>query len=200
LTFALVDTTTYLKLARGLHPLLGRTILQPPRICKILTEVSNEYDAKPSLAATFHWFPDATYAANRSANTISLMQLDMGKIRTWQLALQSMARQDSAHFRSNGVTPPSPADCKLLSCAHVISESHSTPAIVISDDRGVRFAAQYYGLCDALAGWEFLRCLQEEAQLTIADVRAIYGELDHLRELPSDWRQNCKVTFGFESP
>lgn len=200
MTFALIDTTTYLKLGRVLHPLLGKSIKLPARQCKITVDVAREYGEKAALHNSFHWFPESMYADNRAENTISVLHLNLSLVRSWKISIGDLAKHSRREFHNVGLTPPSPADCHLLACAKVISETNEIKALVVSDDGGVRYAATYFDICEALSGWELMKCLFDQDQLTISQIKSIYDELSYLRELPFDWRENSMSAFGFTFP
>lgn len=194
---ALLDTTSYLKLGRSLHPILGRTIGQPPRICRTISEVDREFEGKESLAATFHWVPDSPYAENRKQNLLSAMQIGLKEVSTWRTQIQAQTRMDAGEYRKRNLTPPSPADALLIAYAVAISDVYGQRAAVVSDDAGVRFAAEQLDLCDAMSGYQLVKIFLEHQYVDLNQVKALYAELDYFSELPGDWRANCEETFGF---
>lgn len=197
MSVALIDTTTYLKLGRALDPLLGRSVGTPPRLCRTISEVDREFEDKHSLAHTFYWVSEPSYRENRKGNFLSALSVGMKPVMQWRSQVQAYARMNSAEYRKRNITVPSPADCLLIAYAVTISEVHGKRAAVISDDAGVRFTVQELDLCDAWSGYQLVKAFLDSGYVDEAKVRAIYAELDYLRELPQDWRVNCQATFGF---
>lgn len=200
MSVALIDTTSYLKLGRTLHPLLGRAVGSPSRMCRTITEVDREFAGKQSLAATFYWVPDPPYADNRKENLLSAMQIGLKEVMNWRTQIQAQARMEAAEYRKRNLTPPSPADSLLIAYAMAVSDVHGTRAAVVSDDVGVRFAVEQLDLCDAMSGYQLVKMFLDHQYIGLDQVKALYGELDYLGELPKDWRLNCQATFGFTHP
>lgn len=200
MSVALIDTTSYLKLGRALHPLLGRAVGLPPRICRTISEVDREFEGKESLSATFYWVPQVEYADNRKENLLSAMQIGMKDVMNWRTQIQGFARMNANEYRKRNLTPPSPADALLIAYAVVITQLHGIRAAVVSDDGGVRFTVEELDLCDALSGYQLLELFLTHQYVDLPKVKALYSELDYLSELPADWRTNCHTTFGFKHP
>lgn len=197
MSVALIDTTTYLKVGRALDPILGRSVGTPARLCRTISEVDREFEDKQSLAGTFYWVTEPRYATNRKENLLSALSVGMQPVMQWRSQVQAYARMNSAEYRKRNITVPSPADCLLIAYGITITEVHGKRASIVSDDAGVRFTVQELDLCDAWSGYQLVKAFLDSGYIDQAKVRALYAELDYLRELPQDWRVNCQATFGF---
>jgi hypothetical protein len=193
----LVDTSSYLKLSKSLHPMLGRHVGAPPRNCVVLSELDREIDAKPTLFRTFYWLLEPGYVDNRKHNLLSAVSVGLQEVREWREQVTSWVNASRRAFKVGGMTPPSPADALLIAYAIALSEQEGHLSAVVSDDRAVRFTVEQLGLCEALSGWQLLQHFHAAKLVSTDDVRAIFGHLLHLQELPRDWRENSAAAFGF---
>lgn len=193
----LIDTTSYLKLSLGLHPILGRRVGVPPRECKVLSEVDREYQAKASLASTFYWLLEPRYVANRADNQLTAMSVGLSEVREWREHVASWAMLSRKAYKERSLTPPSPADALVVAYGIALSEKTGVRSAVVSDDGGVRYTVSELGYSDALSGWELVKLFHSAGLVTTDEVKAIYGHLQHLKELPYDWKSNSIAAFGF---
>jgi len=197
MSIILIDTTSYLKLSLGLHPLLGRPVGVPPRECKVLSEVDREFQAKASLASTFYWLLESDYVVNRAENQLTALSVGLSEVREWREHVSSWAALSRKAYKERALTPPSPADSLVVAYAIALSEKTGARSAVVSDDGGVRFTVSELGYSDALSGWELIQLFCTAGLVTTDEVKRIYGHLQHLKELPHDWKANSMAAFGF---
>jgi hypothetical protein len=67
----LTDTNSYLRIARELHPLLGRNYGTIPYLLNIHRDFDIEYSSSSRLQNKFHWVNERQFVDNRQSNQIS---------------------------------------------------------------------------------------------------------------------------------
>ena len=196
---ALVDTSSYLNLARCLHPILGRSFGPPPWTAQAAAELQREFDDKPSLALTHHWFSEPAYAANRTANVFDWTSIKLMDVKSWNINILQYCRANAKKFRDAQCSVPSPADCLLAAYAAALVQAGNV-ATVVTDDKGLHLAIRLLSTSDVMHGYEMLARFAEAGHVTVDAAKALYQELVYMSSLPAAWRQGCQASFGFPCP
>lgn len=68
----LVDSNAYLRIARNIHPLLGRPFGNIPYLLKIHLDFEEEYNANSRLKTKFVWVNTPEFKSNRDNNKIEI--------------------------------------------------------------------------------------------------------------------------------
>jgi hypothetical protein len=72
LTLVLLDTNTYLRLAKRVRPAVGVAFGQKGYVLTILKAVEDEVHRSPRLRHKYPWFDDDEFAAERMAKQVRL--------------------------------------------------------------------------------------------------------------------------------
>ena len=72
MTLVLLDTNTYLRLAKRIRPLLGVKFGQKDYVLTVLKDVEDEVRRSPKLRFNHPWFDEATLGAERDAKQVRL--------------------------------------------------------------------------------------------------------------------------------
>lgn len=148
-TEVLLDTNTYLRLAKRIRPAVGREFGQVPYLLVILKAVEDEVHRSSRLKFLNPWFDESEFAQERLAKQKRLSAVDRGAMVLVQGILLGMVQMEVDKYTSHGRQPPGPTDCWLLAYAQVKN------AVVVTDDLGMHTLAAEAGL----KVWHGLNCL-----------------------------------------
>jgi len=128
LTLALLDTNTYLRLAKRIRPLLGVEFGQKPYVLRVLKDVEDEVRRNRTLQFKFPWFDDEDFGAERDAAQIRLKAEERTLLDNTQSVMRGHVLSDVDRYTTGGRQPPSDTDCRVLAFGQV------REAIVVTDD------------------------------------------------------------------
>lgn len=188
MTCVLLDTNTYLRLAKRIQPLLGVPFGQKGYVLTILKDVEDEVRRNPVLCFKFPWFNEQTLAAERLAKRVRLSTAESAQIRSMTSVLRAHVLENVSAYTSKGRSPPSPTDCYCLAFGQVRS------AIVATDDLGMHRLAGEFDL-PVWHGHEVLRKMLTAKTIDRALVIEIYTALENNNDLPASWRDVKHTAF-----
>lgn len=194
-TQVLLDTNTYLRLAKRIRPAVGQKFGQVPYVLVILKAVEDEVHRSTRLRFLNPWFDEPEFAEERMAKQTRLSEAEKQEIRLVQEVLQGTVQLDVAKY-TTGRSPPGATDCWLLAYGQVKS------AIVVTDDLGMHTLATETGL-KVWHGYELLAKLKTAKVVSNDLVREIYDALERNNDLTDTWRkakhQEFARIFGMDS-
>lgn len=88
-TQVLLDTNTYLRLAKRIRPAVGRVFGQVPYVLVILKQVEDEVHRSARLQYLNPWFDEPEFAAERLAKQTRLSDAEKQEIQLVQEVLQA---------------------------------------------------------------------------------------------------------------
>jgi hypothetical protein len=189
LTLVLLDTNTYLRLAKRVRPAVGVEFGQKGYVLTILKMVEDEVHRSPRLRHRYPWFDDAEFADERMAKQVRLSADEKNSIHAVQSVLHASVLEEADKFTSGGCSPPGLTDCWLLAFGQV------RPAIVVTDDLGMHTLAADFNI-KVWHGYELLDKLRS-AKVVDADlIRDIYEALERNGDLTATWRKAKHATFA----
>jgi hypothetical protein len=180
-TQVLLDTNTYLRLAKRIRPAVGRKFGQVPYVLVILKDVEEEVHRNARLCFLNPWFDEPEFANERMAKQTRLGEADKQEIKLVQDVLQGTVQLDIAKY-TTGRSPPGATDCWLLAYGQVKG------AIVVTDDLGMHTLASDFGL-RVWHGFELLAKLRTAKVVDNDLVREIYGALERNGDMTDTWRK-----------
>jgi len=179
-TLVLLDTNTYLRLAKRVRPAVGRHFGQKDYVLTVLKAVEDEVHRNPRLKSRYPWFDEAEFANERLAKQVRLAPEEKQTVQAVQSVLRAAVLEDAERFSSNGRSPPGSTDCWLLAFGQV------RPAIVVTDDLGMHDLAKSFDI-KVWHGYELLDKLRS-AKVVDADlIREIYDALERNGDLTQTW-------------
>lgn len=181
-TEVLLDTNTYLRLAKRLRPAVGRQFGQVPYVLVILKAVEEEVHRSPKLKFHNPWFDEPDFVQERLAKQKRLSNEDKSAMILVQDVLQGMVYMEVDKYTSYGRSPPGATDCWLLAYAQVKN------AVVVTDDLGMHTLAGEAGL-KVWHGFELLAKLKTAKAVDAALIREIYDALERNGDITETWRQ-----------
>jgi hypothetical protein len=182
LTLVLLDTNTYLRLAKRVRPAVGVQFGQKGYVLTVLKVVEDEVHKSPRLKSQYPWFDDAEFADERMAKQVRLSADERETLQVVQSVLRGTALQEVERFSSGGRSPPSPTDCWLLAFGQVRS------AIVVTDDLGMHELAKDFGI-KVWHGYELLDKLRSAKVVDGELIRSIYAALERNGDMTHTWTQ-----------
>lgn len=189
MTFILLDTNVYLRLAKRIRPLLGRPFGQENYVVTILKDVEDEVHKNSRLLYYFPWFDNEEYVTERLAKQIRLNKIDKQKLRTAQSVLHGSVKNDNRYL-IQGRHPPSPIDCKVLAFSQIRS-----PTIIVTDDIGMHILAKDFDI-PVWYGYELIQKMLEAQEIKHELVREIYTALENNKDTTKSWEDAKKTVFS----
>lgn len=189
MTLVLLDTNTYLRLAKRVRPAVGVKFGQKGYVLTILKMVEDEVHQSSRLRHQYPWFDDAEFADERMAKQVRLSANEKSSIQAVQSVLRASVLEDADKFTSGGRSPPGATDCWLLAFGQV------RPAIVVTDDLGMHTLAEGFGI-KVWHGYELLDKLRSAKVVDAELIRDIYDALERNGDLTATWREARTRVFG----
>ena len=181
-TEVLLDTNTYLRLAKRIRPAVGRQFGQVPYIVVILKAVEEEVHRNPKLQFKNPWFDEPEFARQRMAKQTRLSAAEKQEMKLVQDVLIGTVQLDVDKYTSHGRSPPGATDCWLLAYGQVKG------AVVVTDDLGMHTLASEVGL-KVWHGFELLAKLKTAKVVDNDLVRDIYDALERNGDMTETWRK-----------
>ena len=181
-TEVLLDTNTYLRLAKRIRPVVGRQFGHVPYVVVILKAVEDAVHRSPRLKFHPPWFDEPEFAQERLAKQKRLSADDKSAMTLVQDVLLGMVQMEVDKYTSHGRHPPGATDCWLLAYAQVKN------AVVVTDDLGMHTLASEAGL-KVWHGFELLAKLKTARVVDNELIREIYDALERNGDMTETWRQ-----------
>ena len=182
-TLVLLDTNTYLRLAKRVRPFVGRQFGQVPYVLTILKVTEDEVHRSPHLQFRNPWFDQAEHAQERMAKQVRLSASEKAQIEAAQSVLLGWVGMDVDRFTTHGRSPPGAADCWLLAFGQV------RPAVVVTDDLGMHELVKDFPGIKVWHGYELLAKLRTAKVVSDPLIREIYEALEVNGDLTRTWRE-----------
>jgi len=189
LTLVLLDTNTYLRLAKRIRPLLGVKFGQKDYVLTVLKDVEDEVRRSRALSFKFPWFDLEEFGAERDAVTLRMTAPEKAALASAQSVLHGYALSDVNRYTTGGRHPPSSTDCRVLAFSQVRA------AIVVTDDLGMHLLAKDFDI-PIWHGWELLAKMRTAKLVSNELVREIYEALERNGDLTKTWAEARYTTFN----
>ena len=189
MTLVLLDTNTYLRLAKRIRPLLGVKFGQKDYVLTVLRDVEDEVRRNRSLRSKFPWFDDEVFGDERDAARVPLSAEQKEQLKNFQSVLQGFVLTDLDRYTTAGRHPPSETDCKVLAFGEV------KKAVVVTDDLGMHLLAGDFDI-PIWHGWELLSKMRAAKKIDNDRIRDIYDALERNRDLTATWLQAKHTEFS----
>lgn len=180
MTLALLDTNTYLRLAKRIRPLLGVEFGQKPYVLTVLKDVEDEVRRSRTLQFKFPWFDNENFGAERDAAQIRLKANEKLLLENTQSVMRGHVLSEVDKYTTGGRQPPSNTDCRVLAFGQV------REAIVVTDDLGMHLLAQDFEI-PIWHGWQLLAKMKTAKVVSNDLVREIYEALEINGDLTQTW-------------
>lgn len=185
----LLDSCSYFRLARSIHPLLAGTFGPPPPYSLfVLSSLDDEYLTSSRLKNKFEWVNAREYRDDRSAKKYKCKGKQAAEAATSFSFL-------AAYARDNGFML-APEDLKALAVGFV----RHIP--LVSDDRALFQVATMHGI-ECWGTMTLLKLMVDCGRITISKVNEILEYLDNEHDLPAgraELRAQYSELFHMQSP
>ncbi len=189
-TLVLLDTNTYLRLAKRVRPFVGQQFGQVPYVLTILKVTEDEVHRSPHLQFRNPWFDQAEHAQERMAKQVRLSASEKAQVEAAQSVLLGWVGMDVDRFTSHGRSPPGATDCWLLAFGQV------RPAVVVTDDLGMHELVKDFPDIKVWHGYELLAKLRTAKVVDDHLIRKIYEALEANRDLTQTWQKARHTVFA----
>ena len=181
MTLVLLDTNTYLRLAKRIRPLLGVKFGQKDYVLTVLKDVEDEVRRSPRLRHNHPWFEEPTLGAERDARQVRLNDDEKRRLDSARSVLRGHVMSEVDRYTTGGRQPPSDTDCRVLAFGQI------REAIVVTDDLGMHALATDFEL-PIWHGWELLAKMRTAKKVDNNLIREIYDALERNGDLTATWR------------
>lgn len=188
MTLVLLDTNTYLRLAKRIRPLLGVTFGQKDYVLTVLKDVEDEVRRNRSLRFKFPWFDDEDFGNERDAAQVRLTAAEKAALDNARSVLHGHVLSEVDKYTTGGRQPPSDTDCRVLAFGQV------RDAVVVTDDLGMHLLADDFDL-SIWHGWQLLSKMKAAKKVGNDLIRDIYGALERNGDLTATWRKAKHTEF-----
>jgi len=183
-TRILLDSNSYFRLAKSIHPLLDREF-GDTRYCLYVTpDLDAEFTNSPRLRRKFHWVNEPEYHANR----MRPLQLSGAERKSILQAYDFIHN----HARTEGFGV-SPVDARALATAYVLQVQ------VVTDDRDMLFLAEAFGI-QTLKTLALMQLMLNCGHIDMDCVRQIVRYWQYEKDTPAEFRKDYPLLFGEQVP
>jgi hypothetical protein len=176
----LVDTNSYFRLAKSIHPLLFVEFGDANHCLYIIPELDKEFGRSPSLQTKFSWALDPEYVANRRVHP-NLSRKQQNDVKYAQEFLWD-------HVQSE-LPGPSRIDTIYLSYGFVLKIP------VVTDDKDMRALAEVFDI-KTLVTIELMRLMVDCNHITRKKIDEMCGYWRYWKDMPYNLDSDMERLFG----
>ncbi len=180
----LLDTNTYFRLAKSIHPLLDVVFGEHNYCLYVLKELDDEFNRNKRLKTSFSWVDEEEFAINREKR-LTLSRKDKNEIN---LTIGYL-RQHKADNKL-GIS-----EVDILCLAH----GHILGIPVITDDADMLQVAKDFSI-QTMKTLELMRLMFDCGYINIEKVRQIVAYWEYLNDKPGGFRNDYISIFGEKPP
>jgi len=169
----LIDSCSYFRIARSLHPLLGQP--QGPSQYKIYIHpfFYNEFSKNSHLTTQFPWVNESEFGDNRKNFCINILEEREKEIMRVFTSINAYKRKSRSNI--------SDVDLYALSTAYVLN------IILITDDREMRTAAEEFEIV-CIKTMDYLNYLYTADLIDDSKLLEIFGYWEYDNDCPADYK------------
>ena len=183
----LVDSNSYFRLAKSIHPLLFQAFGEDEYCLYVLPELDDELSKSSRLKHKFSWAEEEEYSQNRQHYPAVSRK-------------QQRAIDDAYEYIWNHITTeapgPSPVDARYLAYAYVLGIS------VVTDDADMLAVAEMFGI-KTLKTLDLMKLMVNNGHIDMLKVREIISYWRYWGDLPSgerNFKTHYRQLFGEDPP
>ncbi len=175
----LVDTNTYLRLAKSIKPLLGVPFGQEAFCLTIIPELNDELAGK-RLQSKFHWIDDDEYLAERTyfpqLSKKQKKEVDRGFDVIWD-------------YVTTEFPGPSRVDVRYVAYAAELE------CVLVTDDQDMGELAATFGL-QVIPTLQLLKMLVDCGHVPLETAKGLLDYWRYLDDVPANFARDCRKFFG----
>ncbi|KYG66455.1 hypothetical protein AZI86_05260 [Bdellovibrio bacteriovorus] len=180
----LVDTNSYVRLARDIHPLLGQSFTVDEWTLYIIEEFESEYSKQPRLQNKHSWVTQNDFKVNR-AFKLKPNSFEKGAIENARIFIGETAKELEL--------TASPVDVRALATAHVLKIP-----VITDDDDMIQLADEYE--IEVWKSLKFLSVLLAGGVIALPKIRSMYQYWCYLPDKPKNCAADYKALFNEDPP
>lgn len=180
----LLDTNSYIRLAKSIHPLLDAPFGENNHCLYVLKELDVEFSRNKRLQTSFAWIDEDEFQLNRKKR-LTLSKKDKRGI---ELTVDFLTQ----HKIDNKLSV-SQIDILCLAYSHVLEIP------VVSDDTDMLEVAELFNI-KTMKTLELLNLMFECEHVDISLVRQIVAYWEYISDKPANFRQDYIDIFGEKPP
>jgi predicted nuclease of predicted toxin-antitoxin system len=180
----LVDSNAYFRLARDIHPLLGKPFGQKKYCLYIIEGFEREYLHSGRLQTKFHWVAEAKYSENRQKK-ITLSRAEKNKLNETKDFFKDAAV--SMDLTTGAV------DIEALAIAYILKVP------IVTDDGDMIILANEFEVT-VIKVLEIMKVMLQEKVIDLGKIRAIVAYWKYISDLPKNCDADYERIFGEKSP
>lgn len=180
----LLDTNSYLRLARSIHPLLFECFGHEEHCLYVLKELDDEVSRNRRLLSKFAWVDESKFRENRGK------RLPLSKQQRRQFELVEGLLWDHV---VNELPGPSRIDCKALGYGKALD------APVVTDDGDMIELAGLFDIT-VMTTLQLLKLMLDCGHVDMPRVRQIAAYWSYEKDLPRNFAKDYKKLFGENPP
>jgi hypothetical protein len=177
----LIDSCSYFRIARNLHPLLGQP--QGPTQYKLFIHLFfyDEFSKNSQLSTQFQWVNEPEFDDNRKNFCVNILEDRVKEIMRVYTTINSYKRQSKSNI--------SEVDLYALSIAHVLNIT------LITDDCEMRTAAIEFEI-DCMKTMDYLNYLYCDGIIDDPKLLEIFDYWIYDNDCPSDYNSDLSKYFS----
>jgi predicted nuclease of predicted toxin-antitoxin system len=183
-TKLLLDTNTYFRLAKSIHPLLDTVFGEPNYCLYVLKELDIEFSRNKRLQSKFSWVDENEYLNNRRKK-LSLSKKDK---RAIDLTVDMLRQHKVDHLLSV-------SDIDILGLAY----GHVLGICVVTDDTDMLELANVFGIRTQKT-LNLLKLMLDCEHVDSHKVKQIVAYWEYIGDKPANFRQDYISLFGEKPP
>lgn len=176
----IVDSNSYFRLAKSIHPLLGVEFGVKCHCLHVLEELDIEFGKSRRLTTKFAWVAEQEFVENRSANLVVPAR------KRKEVAIAEGFFRHHSHQRQLGL---SFVDIRVLAAAHAFGME------VVTDDEAVLDVADVFSV-PHMNSMELLKLMVDCGHIKIVKVRQTAAYWVHEKDSPGRFGEDCRRLFG----
>lgn len=180
----LLDSNSYFRLAKSLHPLLNRKFGKDNYYLYVLPHLDQEFAKNPKLKTKFWWVNDSRYRKNRQ------IHLDITNKERRRIEITTDILLDHKHRNNMDI---SFVDVICLAYGKMLSVP------VITDDVEMRVVADEFGIL-VYKTLDLMFLMLKCGHINMQKVREVVCYWEYIGDIPADFRKDYKRIFKKNPP
>lgn len=180
----LVDSNSYFRLAKSIHPLLGVVFGDKEYCLYVLPDLEREYARSARLQTKFHWVNEKQYSQNRK-HSITASQKEKGEI--------GRTREILDDYKYENLLGVSTIDINYLAHAYVLNIP------VVTDDNDMLGLAKVFDI-QTIKSLKLLALMRAAQHINIRKIREIVAYWKYEKDTPGNYRKEYKKLFKENAP
>lgn len=180
----LLDSNTYFRLAREIHPLLFQIFGSEQYCLYVLDDLQKEYDNSPRLRQRFDWVDEESFRNNRSK------RLQLG--RKDKAAIQKIYR-----FMWDTVQTDHPGPSRID--VNILAHAYALGITVVTDDADMIGLAKIYEV-KVISTLQLMKLMLDCGHIDMEDVERVVLYWKEITDFPGGFHGDYKRLFKKKPP